>query len=165
MKEVLDKISSYNLFNYLFPGVLFTVILEKITGYSFLQENLIVNAFIAYFIGLVISRFGSLIVEPLLKKISFLHFIEYSSYVVASKKDSKIETLSEANNMYRTLNATFILIILFKLWQQIESICPVIKTVSPYLLISLLLTMFLYSYKKQTNYVVKRVKSNIKYGR
>ena len=84
MKDILEKISSYNLFNYLLPGVLFVVILEKFTTYSFVQENLIVGAFVYYFAGLVISRFGSLIVEPLLRKISFLKFADYEDFVSAS---------------------------------------------------------------------------------
>lgn len=68
MKDLLDKISSYNLFNYLFPGILFAVISKEFTSYSLLQDNLIVGAFIYYFIGLVVSRFGSLVIEPASKK-------------------------------------------------------------------------------------------------
>src|SRR6266540_3344577 len=100
MKELIDKMSSYNLFNYLLPGVLFIIILDGFTTYSFTQDNLIVGAFVSYFIGLVISRFGSLIIEPVLKKISFLRFADYAEFVFASKKDSKIDVLSESNNMY-----------------------------------------------------------------
>jgi len=52
MKEILDKISSYNFFNYLLPGILFVVITEEFTSYSFIQENLVLGVFIYYFIGL-----------------------------------------------------------------------------------------------------------------
>ncbi|MCQ9208569.1 MAG: hypothetical protein NG712_04240, partial [Omnitrophica bacterium] len=68
MKELVQKLSSYNLFNYLFPGIVFVIILKEMTSYSLLQENFITGAFVYYFIGLVVSRFGSLVVEPLLKK-------------------------------------------------------------------------------------------------
>src|SRR3989344_7954495 len=102
MKDILDKITSYNLFNYLLPGVLFVAILDKFTSYSLTQENLLIGAFVYYFIGLVISRFGSLIVEPFLKSVSFLKFADYVDFVSASKIDSKIEDFSEVNNMYRT---------------------------------------------------------------
>lgn len=160
MKELLDKISSYNLFNYLFPGVLFVIILKETTSYSFLQENLIVGVFVYYFIGLVISRFGSLIIEPVLRKSSFLKFADYSEFVSASKKDEKIEMLSEVNNMYRTLVSTLFVLLVFNLYNYIESNVPVLKNWNNYILLGLLLVMFLFSYRKQTNYITKRIKAN-----
>jgi len=162
MKDILDKISSYNIFNYLFPGVVFAVFLNLLTDYNLLGEDLIVNAFVVYFAGLAISRFGSLVIEPILKKVSFLKFVDYSLYVSASKKDTKLELLSEVNNTYRTLNATFILILIIKAWTWIEFKYSHLNGSGPYLLLGLLLVMFLYSYKKQTEYVVKRVKANSK---
>lgn len=160
MKELIDKISSYNLFNYLFPGILFAVISKEITKYSFLQENLIIGAFVYYFIGLVISRFGSLIIEPILRKLSFLKFADYKEFISVSKKDSKIELLSETNNMYRTLSSLFTLLLLLKLYELIESKLPILKDYDSYILLVLLLFMFLFSYRKQTNYITKRIKSN-----
>lgn len=160
MKEVLDKISSYNLFNYLLPGILFIFIADNLTSYSFWQENLIIGAFLAYFVGLVISRFGSLIVEPILKKVSFLKFSDYEAFISTSKKDPKIELLSESNNMYRTISAMLILVVLVKISELIELKYPILKNLNPYLLIALLLIMFLYSYKKQTEYITKRIKAN-----
>lgn len=160
MKELLDKISSYNVFNYLFPGILFAVISNEFTAYSFLQDNLIIGAFVYYFIGLVISRFGSLVIEPLLRKLSFLKFANYKDFVSASKKDAKIEVLLEINNMYRTLISMFVLIFLLKLYELIESSAPILKDWSTYILLALLLVMCLFSYRKQTNYITKRIKLN-----
>ena len=94
MKDLLDKISSYNLFNYLLPGILFVCISKYLTDYNFIQDNDFIGAFLYYFIGMVISRFGSLFVEPILKRISFLKFADYKSFVSASKKDDKIELFS-----------------------------------------------------------------------
>src|SRR3989344_7226229 len=85
MKDILDKITSYNLFNYLLPGVLFVAILDRFTLYSLVQENLVIGAFVYYFVGLVISRFGSLVVEPILRWTSFLKFVSYSDFISASK--------------------------------------------------------------------------------
>lgn len=159
MKDLLDKISSYNLFNYLFPGILFAVISKEFTSYSLLQDNLIVGAFIYYFIGLVVSRFGSLVIEPLLKRISFLKFADYKEFISASKKDDKLELLSEINNMYRALFSMFILLLLLKLYELIEFIFPILKYWNTYILVLLLLVLFLLSYRKQTNYITKRIKS------
>ena len=160
MKDLLEKLSSYNLFNYLFPGIVFAVILKEITSYSLLQENLIIGFFVYYFIGLVISRFGSLVIEPFLRKLSFLKFADYKDFVSASKKDEKIELFSEVNNMYRTLCSMFILLILLKFYEWIEIQLPTLKDWSNCLLITLLLFMFLFSYRKQTQYITKRIRAN-----
>jgi hypothetical protein len=158
MKELIDKISSYNLFNYLFPGTIFVVILKVTTSYSFLQDNLIIGVFVYYFIGLVISRFGSLIVEPILMKISFLKFTDYSEFVAASKKDQKIDLLSDVNNMYRTLFSMVFLLLVFNLYGYVESCFPVLRGVNIYILLLLLAVIFLFAYRKQTNYIVKRIR-------
>ena len=98
MKDILDKLTTYNIFNYLFPGVLFVIIAKATTDYDFIQEDNLLGAFLYYFIGMTVSRFGSVIIEPLFKKIKFLNFRDYKEYVVASKQDTKIELLSEVNN-------------------------------------------------------------------
>jgi len=162
MKEFLDKLSSYNLFNYLLPGVLFAVVANKFTKYAIPLDNVVVGAFVCYFIGLVVSRFGSLIIEPTLKKIGFLKFADYSDFVSASKKDSKIELFSEVNNMYRTLTSLLVLTLLLKFYEFLEKKITGLSEWSPYILLLLLLTMFLLSYRKQTGYITKRIKANNK---
>src|SRR5215471_3847551 len=103
-----DKLSSYNLFNYLFPGVLFVVLAAAFTKYDFVQSNILLGLFLYYFIGLIISRFGSLVLEPLLKRTGFVRFADYADLVTASKKDEQITLLSEVNNTYRTLGSLVI---------------------------------------------------------
>lgn len=157
MKNLLDKISSYNLFNYLLPGIIFSVLAGKLTHRSFIQEDIVVGAFVYYFIGLVISRFGSLIIEPILRRVSFLKFAGYKDFVAASREDEKLEILSEANNTYRTLSALFVILLLLILLEPIENIYPTIKNWNTIILVILLLIMFLFSYRKQTEYITMRV--------
>lgn len=160
MKDILSKLSSYNLFNYLLPGVIFAVLASEVTQYSFTQHDIVMALFMYYFIGLVISRFGSLAVEPLLKWVSFLHFADYKDFIAASKKDDKLELLSEVNNTYRTLCSLFTLLLLLKLYEKIEGTFPVLKEWHTIVLAALLLLIFLLSYKKQTSYITKRINAN-----
>lgn len=159
MNDLLSKLSSYNLFNYLFPGIIFAILANKATEYSLIQEDIVLGLFLYYFIGLTISRFGSLILEPFLKRISFLKFEDYKKFVTASIKDDKIALFSEINNTYRTLTSVFILILGLKAFEGIESRVPELKEWNLYILSALLFTIFLYSYKKQTDYIVKRIDS------
>lgn len=159
MKELLDKITSYNLFNYLLPGVLFAVLATKITRFSFIQSDIVVGAFVYYFIGLVISRLGSLLLEPFLKLVRFVRFANYGEYVAACKVDAKIDVLSEQNNSYRTLAMVFVCLLLLKAYEKVERQLSFLNNRSTLVAITLLLAMFLLSYRKQTGYITKRVKS------
>lgn len=160
MKDIIDKISSYNIFNCLFPGVLFVVIAKYLTDFNFIQEDNLLGAFLYYFIGMVISRFGSVIIEPFLKKIKFLKFREYKRYINASKKDPKIELLSEVNNTYRTLNSMMILLLLLKIYNVLSIKFQFNISVSLVSLTILIFVLFIFSYRKQTNYITKRIDAN-----
>ncbi len=160
MKDLLDKISSYNLFNYLFPGILFVCVAKYFTDYNFIQESDFIGAFLYYFIGMVISRFGSLFIEPFLKWVSFLKFADYKNFVAASKKDEKIGLFSEVNNTYRTISAMLLLLLLLKVYNHFQILWSIPNKVSQIILIIVVLLLFLFSYRKQTNYITKRIIAN-----
>lgn len=157
MKELLEKLSTYNLFNYLLPGTLFVVFSGNVVSYSFLGNNLVVIAFVYYFLGLSISRVGSLIIEPVFKKLGVVKFVGYGDFVTASKKDESIPIFLEATNMYRTFCAMFLLIILLKIYSFYNN--PWLERHGESILLLLFLGMFVYSYRKQVQYIGKRVKS------
>ena len=160
MKDLLSKLSSYNLFNYLLPGIIFAVLASEFTHYSFIQQDIIIGLFLYYFIGLSVSRFGSLTIEPLLKRLSFLKFSDYKDFIVASKKDEKLELLSEVNNTYRSLCSLFTLLLLLKLYEVVETKLPFLAKWNVLILLLVLLIIFLLSYRKQTEYITKRVDAN-----
>lgn len=160
MKDLLDKLSSYNIFNYLLPGVLFAALVSKMTIYRLVQNDIVIGVFLYYFLGLVVSRFGSLVIEPILKKIGFVHFASYRDFVSASKRDDKIEVLSEVNNMYRTLCSLFVLLLLLLGYQSIQSHIPQLSQWNPAIAFVLLIVLFLLSYQKQTAYVTRRIEVN-----
>lgn len=160
MKDILDKLTSYNIFNYLFPGVLFVIIAKSTTDYNFVQEDTLLGAFLYYFIGMTISRFGSVIIEPLFKKIKFLKFRDYKDFVKASKKDSKIDLLSEVNNTYRTLNAMTLSLLLLKLYNFMDTKFQFGNSISLIILTIIITILYVFSYRKQTNYISKRIDAN-----
>ena len=61
-----EKVSEYNLFNYLVPGSVFLVAWRYVSGAVPFENNLLLFLLTAYFIGMVLSRIGSLIIEPAL---------------------------------------------------------------------------------------------------
>lgn len=157
MSEFLDKLTSYNLFNYLLPGVVFSVLSDSLLSTSLIQDDVFVGVFLYYFIGLVLSRVGSVVIEPLLKVLRFIRFEDYPSYLNAETMDKKIAVLQEASNTYRTLLAGFVVL----------SIGVLIEPYFKYDLHSLeerwrfipvlLMILFAFGFRKQTQFIVKRI--------
>ena len=113
--------------------------------------------FVYYFIGSVISRVGSLFIEPLLKRTKFVTFAPYSDFVAAAKEDPKIEILSEQNNMYRTICAMLLLFGAVIAIDKFGKQCIWLEEWSGYLMLTALFTLYLFSYRKQCNYITNRV--------
>lgn len=171
IKTFAEKITSYNIFNNLFPGIIFCFVLNHTTRFNIVSESILVNIFIYYFVGMVISRIGSLFIEKLLKKIkiknkktkkkeAFLIFSNYSDYVDASENQETIKILNETNNTYRTLTSLFISLTIVKIYEIAlhDFLLKIIdKNVMYILLFVLLSIMFVFSYRKQTVYISKRV--------
>ena len=157
MKELLDKLSSYNIFNYLFPGILFCVISKTLIGYNLIIDDIVLGVFLYYFIGLTVSRMGSIVIEPVMRKTKFIIFAKYSDFITASKKDEKIELLSEVNNMYRTIISLILMISILYGFSILESHFPILIKFRWIILALFLFVLFLLSYRKQTKYIVDRV--------
>lgn len=157
MDKFLEKIEEYNIFNYLLPGIIFTYLLKCFLGIDIFQDNVIEMAFIYYFIGSAISRIGSIILEPFLIEIKFLKYISHKDYVDASKEDKVIEKLSMVNNMYRTVCSTLIILIILKIGKVVIEYfkLPQSMIITTGIIIGAIL--YLFSYRKQTKYIVSRV--------
>lgn len=160
MKDLLDKLSSYNIFNYLLPGVLFAAFVDAFTSLRVLQADVVVAVFVYYFLGSVVSRVGSLLVEPLLRRFHVVTFAPYEDFVRASKADPKLEILSEANNMYRTICALMMTVGVVTLYEKASIYWPILNVVAPSVLIIGLFALYLLSYRKQTAYINKRIEAN-----
>ena len=98
MEKFIEKLSTYNILNNILPGVVFSYLCNRLLGIQLVDSSIVENLFIFYFIGMVISRMGSIIVEPVCKKCKIVQYTQYKDYVNASKKDEKILVLLETNN-------------------------------------------------------------------
>ena len=93
MNDILNKISSYNLLNYLLPGAVFSVVAE-LFGLIPAPTEIVEKLIWFYFVGMVISRLGSLILEPLLKKMAFVRLQTHNqNMTVAARAMADKKTL------------------------------------------------------------------------
>jgi hypothetical protein len=158
LKDVVDKVSSYNIYNYLLPGFLFNAILCKTTSIIECKKLEITFIVLVYFEGLVISRIGSMVIEELLLKFDLIKKICTDVLFAKFKNNSKVEFISEAMNMYRSLAAMTILLSLFTLYditinRHFTSL-GLVYTILEFLFFIL----FLFSFIKQRNKVLQCLK-------
>ena len=76
MDKIIEKMDSYNIFNYLLPGALFNYLFKQFFDMELVQGNIVENLFVYYFLGMIVSRIGSIFIEPICKKIKY----SYCSY-------------------------------------------------------------------------------------
>lgn len=149
MEKIIERLASYHLFNYILPGFLILLCYFYLSELGSTNYSLVVLVVLAYFCGLFVSRIGSLILEPILKKIGFINFAKTEEYVSATKKDTKIETLMETANMYRSLIIVSLFVVILALSIKVDFTLIATGIAS--------FIVFLFSYRKQIGYIVTRV--------
>lgn len=161
MEMLLEYLRRYDIWNNLFPGMIFIYsynIFWKV--YDWNQIPIVYIFFLAYFVGMIISRIGSICIEPLLKKIKFIIFIDYKFYLTAIECDNDIIELNTVNNVYRTILTGLIIFLLVFIKKEINNMCMFISSETVICNLFLIL-LFLFSYRKQTGYINKRVSKYI----
>ena len=153
----LGRISNYNLLNNLIPGAILCVVVKYLVDYDFIVDNILEQVIIFYFAGVINGRVGSIVVEWFLKKACIVKFKNHDTYITAEEKDQKISSLSEINNMYRSLISVSLIALLLKLYKTVfENNCE-FGPVTDWLLLGAFLILFILSYRKQTRYIVGRI--------
>lgn len=109
MDEVIKKASAYDLLNALIPGGALAFSL-KFFGYLDIDAtNALHLLALAYILGLVGSRVGSLVLEPIARNRNWIKR-DYESYIKAQKDDDRLLTLTTIANMYRTLAGSIVVL-------------------------------------------------------
>lgn len=158
MSNYIEKLGTYQIITNLLPGVFFGISLKLLLGITITTENIGEEIIVYYFIGFVINRISSLIVQPILKKCKLIYEVPYLDYFKAVKIDSKIDVLSETNNYFRALLTSSLLLIVISVARI--SIWKINWFYSNWKWLSMifLVILFLFAYKKQTKLICKRVK-------
>ena len=161
MEQFFNKLENYNILNYILPAIVFDIGCRYYINIKIIPtDNIFISIFIYYFLGLVISRIGSLIIKPLLWKLKILNKKDSSERVDfynAEEQDSKIKILFADYNMYRNFIATFFLLLLSKFAYEIKNWLNINSTIIYTILFILLIVLFIMSYRKQLGYIHNRI--------
>lgn len=156
MNEIVAKISSYNIFNNLVPGAILSFLLSEFGIYKLDASSIVVDVVVYYFLGMIMGRVGSIILDPILIKFGIVKKGEYNEFIDASIKDEKILTLLESGNMYRTIFAVIIFCLIAKNVKMASTLW-LSEDLSQNLVLAVLAVLFLLSYRKQSYFISRRV--------
>ncbi len=156
MKEFIGALNAYHVLNFIVPGTLFAIILTNFSNINLLQEASLAGILLYYFIGMVLSRLGSLIFEPLLLNTKIITKYEFADYIKASCVDQNIATLLGVNNMYRSL-FTMSLLLLFVFIFEPYDITNLRADKAVVVLLGVLTLIFVFAWQKQHGLISRRI--------
>ena len=162
ISAIFSKISSYQIFINLIPGIIFVCVFEVMFPYTFTYTESFARFVIYYLVGAIINRVGSLVVEPVFRKRCWAIFSSRDNFCKARLMLEKIDTLNTENNFYRSmisLIVLFIIVYLLDCFALLEFF--MFSKVGIIIDAILLLLLFSFAYSKQTSYVRKTVHTTL----
>ena len=157
MEKLIETLNHYELITCLIPGLMFCQFTDWLYGTGFITDNSVTLIISGYVFGQVISRLGSLVVEPVCKKLKIIIMAPYHDWLEAIKADDKISTITEKSTVYRSWVALVLIHIFMPCVINLNE-CVLVFGYQKLLIIQLfILTFFLLAYRKQVAYVRKRV--------
>lgn len=161
MKELLDKISGYSIINNLIPGAVLCFFINDYLKLRIIKDEVFVNICLFYFIGIIISRVGSIIVEKVCEESKLIQKKDYGQFIEAEKNDEKLKTIAEICDLYRSIVALSIILMIGVIIAYFKVNYSSEKTIILLVIFVLLLVLMVSAYRKQTGYVVDRIKKNL----
>ena len=161
MDNIFSKITDYEFFDRLFPGFLVCFYYSSLSNDSFnIAEISTISAIamiaIMYFVGLTVSRIGSLIIEPLAKKAKLIQY--HKGFYLAERNDPKIKVLLKDFNMYRNIAASAIISIVMTLIRAVSLPFDGGELAVRITVLALVFVVYFAAYAKQSVSINNRIK-------
>lgn len=166
MSEMLSKFSAYEMFNNFLPGVLLCGYVVWATGIDIRVNDVMEYVFVfcaIYLCGVVLSRLGALILQPIAKKTGLIDWSD--GYYVAEKKDAKIQVLLKDFNMYGSLVVAAFVAMVATIWMMTNNLISIQFFGVAMLVGVVLMCVMAFSYRKQSKYITKRINNVIEENR
>jgi hypothetical protein len=154
---MLNNLTAYDILNALVPGSLVAFAITSSTVFNLFSDQQAVSLVLLFGYGLVMSRIGSVLMEPIFLKIGIIaRPNSYEEFIEAAKTDSRIDRLVEVSNMHRTICASTLTFMGIFVW------CYFLEKTntsfwSLFLAALAVLILFTFSWRKQEMFIVKRI--------
>lgn len=88
LKSLSDKLSAYQLFNFIYPGAVYLGILHFYGMSLGILNEIWWFLLTSYFLGMTISRFGSIVIESICLKFKWIEKYDIKKYAKCLNDDS-----------------------------------------------------------------------------
>ena len=159
LTKLIGLLENFYLATYIIAGSAIGIGLT-IIGISFFESEFWINLGLCYFAGMIASRIGSLVIEPICKKTKIIPWEPYERFLEAEKKDStkKLLSLSKVNGIYCTMSAVSLILFVVSIVQKINEDAVWTQYLDFPLIYFLIFILFILSYRKQVGYTVERIR-------
>lgn len=156
---MFDKLDAYDILANLIPGAALTYALHVSQFPTPDPKDWAAFLLVAFVVGVTTNRIGSIALDPLLRKISFLQQKDYEAFVAAEKKDPKLSTIVANHGLYRTFLTAGLLygVLLMVMWAL-----PDLDWKSPIVVLLAVLAglaVFAWALRKEDGYIHDRIEA------
>ena len=162
MDSPVAKLGAYDLLVTLLPGVILVEALRAAGMPLISYESWAPYAVLAYVLGLLSSRLGSLLVSKVGAWVENVPQESdwYASFITAEKRDPKIQVLLQSANGYRSLcGAVLAYFLLIALW-SLSDLLGIPHHWRLHISVAAFGAIFFVAYLKQNKYVRDRARAN-----
>jgi len=157
---IINRLSKYEWFNRLFPGVFFVLMAKVLRCPMFSPSNWLETLGMYMLWGELTSRVGALVLEPLLKYAHVVRFSEYEDYQDYQEQDKcGADMLTTNANFARTLCALGLLLELLR-FSVLLPRCGHVQCATfgwRDIAVFAWTALFLFAYCRQVNFLVARI--------
>ena len=149
VNSLFNRLSSYQILAILLPGASLLGYMKFYLSIEIkVDENVWWFLLSSYVTGVILSRIGSVVIEGIMKKFSYIKKYDVQRYLIKRKDDDLVETLLSFANLYRSYCAVFLTLPVVSLLKGFrpDEHCAM------YLFYLLLLILFVISFCKQYGY-------------
>ena len=155
---MFDKLDAYNLVANLVPGAALTYALHFSHFPTPPPDKFGAFLLVAFVAGVTTNRLGSLILDPVLRRIKFLKPKDYGSFLKREKEDQKLDALVANSGLYRTFFAAGLIYLVALVSSKI--ITEVSSQTLFTSLVVLGMTVFLFALQKEDCYIHSRIEAD-----
>lgn len=159
IKLIIDRVSSYQFFNFVYPGLLLSGVFDIYDVVDVFSLNIWYVLLISYSLGMLASRIGSIVIENIFVCCKWMERFDYDEFNKAEKSNSKVSLHLEISNMFRTISATSLLILIARVANCIYDF----GFSMPWGIVLIVLAIFIlfcFSFTKQYEYLKKCIAAN-----
>ena len=111
VNSLFNRLSSYQILAILLPGASLLGYMKFYLSIEIkVDENVWWFLLSSYVTGVILSRIGSVVIEGIMKKFSYIKKYDVQRYLIKRKDDDLVETLLSFANLYRSFSAVFLVL-------------------------------------------------------